>query len=119
MEIKYIEAIRQYEATYIIRPDISDDELKTAIAKIDKVLQTEGVKVTNVEHWGVKKLAYTMGKSDSGYYVFVEFTAPASFVKRLETEFGYSDKIIRHLIIQLDKHAAAYNDKRRNKLKQQ
>ena len=116
MEIKFIEPVRQYESTYVLTPDLSEADTKALVDKFTKILSAEGVKVTNQEIWGLKKLAYPIQKKMSGYYVFVEFSAPTSFLKKLETEYKYDEKVLRALTVKLDKESAAYNDKRRAKL---
>lgn len=117
MEIKFIEPIRMYESTYILTPDLSEEEINQVIDKFNSYMENAGVKIINQEKWGFKKLAYPIQKKQSGYYVFTEFQAPASFVKKFEQEYRYDVRILRYLTVKLDKFAVAYNERRRNKLK--
>jgi small subunit ribosomal protein S6 len=50
----------------------------------------------------MKKLAYPILKKNEGYYVLVEFKAPADLPKELDRRLRISDDVIRHMIISLD-----------------
>jgi len=106
---------RHYETTIIITPDLGPDEFAVVIEKFNDVLKKEGAEITNQEVWGFRKLAYPINKKNTGYYVYTEFTAPPMIVEPLEREYSYDERIIRYLTVKLDKHAVAYNDRRRAK----
>jgi small subunit ribosomal protein S6 len=46
----------------------------------------------------------------------LEFKAEPSVILSLETGFRRDEKVIRFITVKLDKYAAAYAEKRRNKL---
>lgn len=102
-----------YETTFILSPELGEDEYKTMVAKFLKVITDQGGEIINTEYWGLKKLAYPIQKKGSGYYTYIEFKAPVEAITKLETEYGYEEKMLRFLTITLDKHAVAYNIKRR------
>ncbi len=116
MEIKFIEPIRMYESTYILTPDLSEEEINQVITQFNSYMENAGVKINNQERWGFKKLAYPIQKKQTGYYVYTEFQAPASFIKKLEQNYRYDVRVLRYLTVKLDKFAVAYNERRRNKL---
>jgi small subunit ribosomal protein S6 len=107
---------RPYETTYIITPDLNPDEFAQVIEKFNNILKEHGGVITNQEVWGFRKLAYTISKKNTGYYVFTEFIAPPTIVEPLERDYSYDERIIRYLTVRLDKDAVAYNEKRRAKL---
>ena len=45
----------------------------------------------------------------------MEFQAEPTIVKTLETGYRRDEKVIRHMTVKLDKYAAQYAEKRRNK----
>ena len=69
------------------------------------------------EDWGLKKLAYPIQHKKSGFYHLFEFTAPGTAIEPYELEFRRDERIMRFLTVKLDKHAVAWAEKRRNKLK--
>jgi small subunit ribosomal protein S6 len=68
----------------------------------------------NEENWGLRKLAYPIDHKTTGFYQLFEFSAPGELISKLETEFRRDEKVMRFLTISLDKHALAYNEKRRS-----
>ena len=110
---------RPYESTYIVRPDLDDAAYKEIREKFDGILKDQGGAIVNQEVWGLKKLAYEIERHGSGYYVYTEFTAPPSALQKLEQEYRFDERIIRFLTVTLDKHAVAFNEKRRKKKKEQ
>ena len=108
--------MNQYETVFILTPVLSDDQMKETIAKFKKLLTDNGAEIVNEEAWGLKKLAYQIDKKNSGFYNLVEFNAEPSVINVLETGFRRDEKVIRYITVKLDKYAAAYAEKRRNKL---
>jgi small subunit ribosomal protein S6 len=107
-------ALNNYETVFILTPILSEQQTKDAVAKFLQVLADQKAEVLNTEEWGLRKLAYEIKHKSTGYYVFVEFNAPAASVAVLETEFRRDERIMRFLTTALDKHAVAYNEKRRS-----
>lgn len=106
---------RNYETTYIITPELSQEECNSVIDKFKNLLTENGSEITNLEIWGFRKLAYPIDKKQSGFYVYTEFKGNVNFITRLEREYEYDDRIIRYLTVSLDKDALAFNQKRKNK----
>jgi small subunit ribosomal protein S6 len=78
------------------------------------VLKENGADIIHEENWGLKKLAYPIQKKSTGFYVLVEFAAPTTIVDILELAYRRDERIVRFLTTALDKHAVAYNERRRN-----
>ena len=107
--------MNQYETDFILTPVLSDDQTKETVAKFKSLLTENGAEILNEEAWGLKKLAYNIQKKSSGFYFLIEFKAEPTIVKTLETGYRRDEKVIRHMTVKLDKYAAQYAEKRRNK----
>ena len=107
--------MNQYENVFILTPVLSDEQMKETVAKFKKILTDNGAEILNEEAWGLKKLAYQIEKKTSGFYNLIEFKAEPSVVKTLETGYRRDEKVIRFITVKLDKYAAEYAEKRRNK----
>ena len=107
--------MNQYETVFILTPVLSDEQMKEAVAKFKKVLTDNGAEILNEETWGLKKMAYAIQKKSTGFYCLLEFKAEPSIVKKLEISYRRDEKVIRFLTVKLDKYAAAYAIKRKNK----
>lgn len=108
--------LNNYETVFILTPVLSDEQIKDTVEKFQNILTENGAEIVHVDHWGMKKLAYPIRKKTSGVYTVVEFKAPSTIVKALETEYSRDERVMRHICIALDKHAVAYNEKKRRKL---
>jgi small subunit ribosomal protein S6 len=109
---------KHYETVFILTPVLSEDQAKEAAKKIKKSLTDLGGKVIHEENWGLKKLAYPIQKKSTGFYHLVEFTTENSnAVADLEVMYRRDERILRFLTVSLDKHAIAYSEKRKAKLK--
>ncbi|MES2386547.1 MAG: 30S ribosomal protein S6 [Bacteroidota bacterium] len=103
-----------YETVFIITPVLPEQQVKDTVEKFRKFLLDNSAEIINEEQWGLRKLAYPIGNKTTGHYVLVEYKAPTSLITPFEVEFRRDERIIRFLTTALDKHALAYNDKRRS-----
>jgi small subunit ribosomal protein S6 len=86
---------------YIIAAALDDEAKDTVVETVESII-ADGGEVLNTERIGLKKLAYPIRKKNEGYYVLVEFNAPADLPKELDRRLRISDNVVRHLIINLD-----------------
>ena len=107
--------MNQYETVFILTPVLSDEQMKETAAKFKKVLTDKGAEIINEEAWGLKKMAYAIQKKSTGFYCLIEFKAEPEVIKTLETAYRRDEKVIRFQTVKLDKYAAEYAEKRRNK----
>ena len=107
--------MNQYETVFILTPVLSDEQMKETVAKFKKLLTDNGAEILNEEAWGLKKLAYNIQKKTSGFYNLIEFKAEPTLIDKLEIGYRRDEKVIRHMTVKLDKYAAQYAEKRRNK----
>ena len=106
--------MRNYEVTFILTPVSSESQLQEISDKFYNYLTDNGANIYNRENWGLKKLAYPMQKKNSGHYHYFEFEADPQLLKGLETEFKREERVMRHLVVALDKHSILFNERRRN-----
>ena len=107
--------MNQYEKVFILTPVLSDDQMKETVAKFKKVLEDKGAEILNEETWGLKKMAYAIEKKSTGFYCLLEFKAEPAVINTLETAYRRDERVIRFMTVKLDKFAAAYAEKRRQK----
>ena len=106
--------MNHYETVFILTPVLSDQQMKEAVEKFEKVLTDNGASIVNEEIWGLRKLAYPIQKKSTGFYSLVEFDGDPTIVKKLETAFRRDERVLRFLVFRLDKDAAEYAEKRRS-----
>jgi small subunit ribosomal protein S6 len=95
--------MKKYEIMFIVRPTLSEEEIKNVAKEFEKVLTTNGATVTDVKEMGQRELAYEIKDFKNGYYYVI--TLEASDDKAIN-EFDrlalISGDMIRHLITKLE-----------------
>jgi small subunit ribosomal protein S6 len=110
--------MNHYETVFILNPVLSEDQVKETVKKFEDFLVSRGAKMISKEDWGLKKLAYPIQHKKSGFYHLFEFIVPGEVITTFELEFKRDERIMRYLTVKLDKHAVAWAERRRAKLKQ-
>jgi len=111
--------VNQYETVFIMTPVLSDEQIKEAVNKFKKHLTDKGAEMVYEDNWGMRKFAYPIQKKSSGFYHLFEFKAEGKILRDYEISFKRDERIMRFLTVKLDKHAIAYNEKKRKRAKEQ
>jgi small subunit ribosomal protein S6 len=91
-------AVENYEALFIIKPDITEENVKGIIKTIaDAVVKASGA-IKKEENWGKKQLAYPVKKFKEGFYYKLEFTAPTNSIIKLEETYRLNSDILRAMV---------------------
>ncbi|MCS7152643.1 MAG: 30S ribosomal protein S6 [Bacteroidia bacterium] len=114
-----LDPVGQYEVTQIWSPDLSAEEQRQYLEEFNAFLTENGCEIVNQEIWGLRRLAYPIRKKESGYYVYTEFRARASFIAQLRRYLQLRSYVMRELIVKLDKHAIEFNRRRQEKMRTQ
>jgi small subunit ribosomal protein S6 len=96
-------------------PVLSEQQMKETVEKFKGILTAQGAEIINEESWGLKKMAYPIQKKSTGFYQLVEFKAEPQVIEKLEIDYRRDERILRFLTVKMEKYAAQYAEKRRNK----
>lgn len=91
-----------YELTYIVNSVLSEDLIKDLVERVTVYIKEGGSDILDVDVWGSRRLAYPIQKKRNGFYVNMYFSAPGSFIGRLERALEIDDNILRYLTIKMD-----------------
>ena len=91
--------MRRYESVWVVDGDLPDEEVKAAIDKFTRIIDSQGGMLVGVDEWGRKKLAYKINRATRGYYVLTDFAGTPETVKELERNYRIDDRIIRYLTV--------------------
>ncbi|HDD64590.1 MAG TPA: 30S ribosomal protein S6 [Firmicutes bacterium] len=94
---------RKYEGCFLLRGDLSDDEVEKEADFIERSILNEGGNIVKKELWGRKTLAYPIKKMEEAVYYLFYFTAPPDAIARIEDHFRRKENILRYLILQRKK----------------
>lgn len=110
--------MKAYETVFILTPVLSEAQMQQSINKYISWLKKNGGDIVHQESIGLKNLSYPIAGKTLGFYYLIEFQAQALIIQHLETAYKRDERVLRYLIVRLDKHAEAYNEKRRQKLQE-
>ncbi|MCH5156680.1 MAG: 30S ribosomal protein S6 [Clostridiales bacterium] len=88
-----------YELLYILNNELADEAKEAVIEKLNAVVTANGGTVDSVDKWGTRRLAYPINYKNEGYYVLVNFTAPATLPDELERVMRITDAVVRFMIV--------------------
>ena len=94
--------LRTYEALYIVKPDLGDDEIQTMAKQTESLVTNNGGAIVRSEVWGKRKLAYRVKDFPEGVYVLLRFQSEPGFITRLESYFRLSEATLRSLVVYFD-----------------
>ncbi len=90
--------MREYENLIIFDPENGEENISKKTDKLKEIIEKKG-KVSNINKWGMRQLAYPINKKEQGYYVLLEFTAEKELLPELDHELKLSKDILRHCIV--------------------
>ena len=111
--------MRTYEVAFIAAPNTADDDLSKLNSQIEQIIKDRGGKITKVDNWGRRKLAYRIGKFDEGVYTFVYLEGSGQEIAEVERRLRVTDFVIRHLTVRTDealKRAEKLRSKRKGSI---
>lgn len=96
--------MRKYEIMFIVKPTLEEEEIKKVAANFQSNLEKNGAKITNVDAWGKRSLAYEIKKGNdtfrSGYYYVINIESDTDLaVKEFDRLALINANVIRHLVI--------------------
>ena len=94
--------MRIYEELFIIRPDAPEEEIDAYVEQIKQVITSSQGTVDKVDKWGVRKLAYRVGRRNEGYYVLIQFKGDPDAVKEIERRMRVTDLVLKWLTVRID-----------------
>ena len=87
---------REYETIYILRPDIDADGAEKINTRLAEVVTRESGRLTKVEAWGRRRLAYDIGKQRRGVYMYLKYLGGGKVVAEIERNLRLADGVIKY-----------------------
>ena len=91
--------MEKYEAMFIIKSDLSEDEKKNLFSQISDIIIKNNAEVTAANIWSEKrKLYFKIKKYDEGTYYLVNFNSSPENIAKLNHAYRLNENILRVLI---------------------
>lgn len=92
---------REYETIFILRPDVSNEQIAAVNTKIRGIVEAGGGRLLKVDNWGRRKLAYEVKKQLKGVYLFWKYLGDAGLVEEVERNLRLTDVVIRYYSVKV------------------
>jgi len=93
--------MNRYEIMFIVPNKFTEDEAKTIIDRVEKMITAAEGKIAYSEYWGKKKLAYEIKHNTYGYYQLYQFDLNGKDLAKIDTDLRLSHEILRHQILKV------------------
>ncbi|MFW6359031.1 MAG: 30S ribosomal protein S6 [Chroococcales cyanobacterium] len=90
-----------YETMYILRPDLSEDQVNEQIDKYRTFLEQNNASDVEIQNRGKRRLAYEIQRFQDGIYVQMNYRGDGSHVAPMEREMRLSEEVIRYLTLKV------------------
>ncbi|MEK7396182.1 MAG: 30S ribosomal protein S6 [Candidatus Poribacteria bacterium] len=95
------DSISGYETTFLTKPEISDEVLKSLQERLTNTVGQFNGDVVLTEDWGRRKLAYSIKKETRGHYSYVVYTGGGGIVQEIERQLRLNEHVLRFLTVHL------------------
>jgi small subunit ribosomal protein S6 len=93
--------LREYETIFLVKPDLTDDNVDRLKERVRGIVSRDGGKVIRFTVWGKKKTAYEVAKQPRAIYVHTHFLGNEKLVAEVERNLRILDEVTRYLSIKL------------------
>lgn len=90
--------MNKYESVVIVNPNLEEESIKNLIKKFSDLINTDG-KITSVEEFGKRKLAYEIKKQKEGFYIVIKFEAKPELIAELERNYRITDEVMKFMVV--------------------
>ena len=111
--------MRAYEIMFILRPDMTEEDVDRFLAQMETVVTSTGGTVQSKEKWGRRRLAYGVRGHREGYYVLFNLECELPTVREFERILKVSEPAIKFLTVRIDQELKRLEKFRRKREKRE
>jgi len=93
--------VRNYELMVITDPEHDEESVERFIDRFAALISEQGGRVTDVDRWGKRRLAYEIKDRNEGIYLIIKFQGDTKVTGELARVLKLSDDVLRHTIVRL------------------
>ncbi len=100
-ETQAAKRLREYETIFLVKPDLTDDNVDKLKDRVRGIVSREGGKVIRFTVWGKKKTLYPIAKQPRAIYVHANYLGDTRMVAEVERNLRNFDEVTRYLSVKL------------------
>lgn len=91
-----------YEITFIVRPDLDEEQTRSAVAQVSSRLESTGGEIIALYPWSParRRMAYPIRDFGDGFYTTATFRAEPSALRDFENALKLNENVLRFLVVQ-------------------
>jgi len=91
--------LREFETTFVVQPEISDEACTDLCGRLDTTLEDKGARRVMLDDWGKRKLAYEIQRFQKGHYFVLYYLDKGTVVSELERMLRLEESVLRFLTV--------------------
>ncbi len=95
--------MNKYELTLVVDGKGGAAKKKKVAETLEKTLKILNGAIKESKEWGIKEMAYKIGKSETGLYLFYEIELDSKAVKTLNDKLKNDPDLLRYLVVNKEK----------------
>lgn len=96
---------RDYELAFILNPEVSEEETRAILDRVEQIVANYGGQIVKVNNWGRRRLAYPIERHRDGIYVFIDMILTPETVAEIERTLKVSESVLRYMTKKRDPKA--------------
>ncbi|NTX01223.1 30S ribosomal protein S6 [Myxococcus sp. CA040A] len=100
-ETQAAKRLREYETIFLVKPDLTDDNVDKLKERVRGIVDREGGKVLRFTVWGKKKTLFPVAKQPRAIYVHASYLGGAKLVAEIERNLKNLDEVTRYISVKL------------------
>jgi small subunit ribosomal protein S6 len=94
--------LNPYEITFIIRPDLDDEQIRASVDQVNGRIQSNGGEIIATFPWNParRRMAYPIRDFGDGVYTTTVFNFDPENLREFENALKLNDRILRFLVVQ-------------------
>jgi small subunit ribosomal protein S6 len=96
-ETQAAKRLREYETIFLVKPDLTDDNVDKLKERVRTIVGREGGKIIRFTVWGKKKTLYPIAKQPRAIYIHAHYLGGTRLVAEIERNLRNIDEVTRYL----------------------
>jgi small subunit ribosomal protein S6 len=93
--------LREYETVFLVKPDLTDDQVDQIKNKVRGIVDREGGKHLKFTIWGKKRTMYNIAKQPRAIYVHSSYLGNPGLVSEVERNLRNLEEVSRFLSVKV------------------
>lgn len=105
--------LREFETTFILQPEITDEGVQNVCARLDQILERGGAIRLLYDDDGKRRLAYEIKHFQKGHYLTLHYFDTGKVVSEIERSLRLDESVLRFLTVRVADEVGDVEERRK------